>query len=239
MGGNTLGAFRLSFSNVKIDCVVRVVHKYTDRPVGHIVVVEPDRFQLCTCLKLLRCGLHCSHNLAAVVTKLGRVEEILGESIYPRWRTSVEPWSLHSVGLSAFDGRERGTYTDGFTGDCGDMDVDDTQDDPAGGFVSVLRGRLYANDFARAMKWVSATSDKYDGTPASYKRYDEYFNRIDLDVMATLTAPVLADGVAGLGNPPLPVSKTRKDTRHKDGFERRSKKKARGRDAASCIDVAN
>ena len=49
----------------------------------------------------------------------------------------------------------------------------------------------------------------------------------------------LADGVAGLGNPPLPVSKTRKDTRHKDGFDRRPKKKARGGDATICIDVAN
>ena len=57
--------------------------------------------------------------------------------------------------------------------------------------------------------------------------------------MATRTTPVLADGVVGLGNPPLPVSKTRKDTRHKDGFERRPKKKARGGDATSCIDVAN
>ena len=142
-----MGFFVGVVSNVKIDCVVRVVYKYTDRPVGHIVVVGPDGFQLCTCLKLMRCGLHCSHKLAAVVTKLGRVEEILGESIHPRWRTSVEPWSLHSVGLSAFDGRERGTYTDGFTGDCGDMDVDDTPDDPAGGSVSVLRGKIIREQF--------------------------------------------------------------------------------------------
>ena len=196
-GATSLGSFVEVVSNVKIDCVVRVVYKYTDRPVGHIVVVGPDGFQLCTCLKLMRCGLHCSYTLAAVVTKLGRVEEILGECIHPRWRTSVEPWSLHSVGPSAFDGRERGTYTDGFTGDCGDMDVDDTQDDPAGGSVSVLRGRLYANKFARAMKWVSAISDKYDGTPASYTRYDELFDSIDRDVMATLTAPVLPCGWRG------------------------------------------
>ena len=47
------------------------------------------------------------------------------------------------MSLSAFDGRERGTYTDGFTSDCGHIDLDDTQD--AGGSVSVQRGRLYAN----------------------------------------------------------------------------------------------
>ena len=187
----------------------------------------------------MRCGLHCSHTLAALVTRLGRAEEFLGESIHPRWRTSVEPWSLHSAGLSAFDGHERGTYTDGFTGDFGDMDLDDSQDDPAGGTVSVLRGRLYANCLVRAMKWASAISDKYDGTPASYARYDELFDRFDRDVTATVTAPVVADGVTGLGNPPLSVSKSRKDTRHKDGFEGRPKKKARGEDAASCVDVAN
>ena len=234
-----MGSFVEVVSSVKIDCVVCGVYKYTDRPVGHIVVVGPDGFQRCTCLKLMRCGLHCSHALAAVVTKLGRVEEILSESVHLRWRTSVEPWSLHSEGLSDFDGRERGTYTDRSTGDCGDMDVDDTQDDPAGGSVFVLRGSLYGNNFSRAMKWVNAISDKWDGTLASYTRYDELFDRINRDVVATPTAPVLADGVAGLGSPPLPVSKTRKDTRHKDGLERRPKKKARGGDATSCIDDAN
>ncbi|CAM9288476.1 unnamed protein product, partial [Laminaria digitata] len=144
-GTTSLGSFVDVVSNVNIDCVVHAVYKYADRPVGHIIVVGPDGFQLCTCLKLMRCGLHCCHTLAALVTRLGRAEEFLGESIHPRWRTSVDPWSLHSAGLSAFDGHERGTYTDGFTGDFGDMDVDDSQDDPAGGTVSVLRGRLYAN----------------------------------------------------------------------------------------------
>ena len=156
-GTISLGSFLQLVSSVKIDCVVCVVYKYTDRPVGHIVVVGPDGFQLCTCLKFMTNGLHCSHTLAAVVTKLGRVEEILGDSTHPRCRTSVEPWSLHSVGLSAVDGRERGTYTHGFTGDCGYIDLDDTQH--AGGSVSVQRGRFYANCLACSMMWASAVSD--------------------------------------------------------------------------------
>eukprot|EP00904_Undaria_pinnatifida_P001742 jgi/Undpi1/11569/HiC_scaffold_30.g13866.m1 len=238
-GTTSLGSFVEVVRNVKIDCVVHVVYKYTDRPVGHIVVVGPDGFQLCTCLRLMRCGLHCSHTLAALVTKLGRAEEFLGESIHPRWRTSLEPWSLYSAGLSPFDGHERGTYTDGFTGDYGDMDLEDSQDGPAGGAVSIPRGRFYADFFARVTKLVSAASDNYDGTPASYARYIELFDRFGRDVNATIMAPVVADGVTGLGNPPLPVSKTRKETRHKDGFEGRAKKKAKGGDTTSCVDVAN
>eukprot|EP00904_Undaria_pinnatifida_P010382 jgi/Undpi1/6474/HiC_scaffold_20.g08953.m1 len=238
-GTTSLGSFVEVVRNVKIDCVVHVVYKYTDRPVGHIVVVGPDGFQLCTCLRLMRCGLHCSHTLGALVTKLGRAEEFLGESIHPRWRTSLEPWSLYSAGLSPFDGHERGTYTNGFTGDYGDMDLEDYQDGPAGGAVSIPRGRFYADFFARVTKLISAASDNYDGTPASYARYNELFDRFGRDVNATIMAPVVADGVTGLGNPPLPVSKTRKETRHKDGFEGRPKKKAKGGDTTSCVDVAN
>ena len=158
-GTTSLGYFVDVVSNVNIDCVVRAVYKNTARPVGHIIVVGPDGFQLCTCLKLMRCGLHCSHTLAAVVTRLGRAEEFLGESIHPRWRTSVDPWSVYSAGLSIFDDHEREAYTDAFTGDLGDMDLDVSQDEPAGGTVSVLRNSLYVNCLARAMQWASAIFD--------------------------------------------------------------------------------
>ena len=44
------GQHRWSFvdfaSNVNIDCVVRSVYKYTDRPPRRIVVVGPDIFQI-------------------------------------------------------------------------------------------------------------------------------------------------------------------------------------------------
>ena len=53
-----MGSFVELVNNVKIDCVVRAQNKYAERPAAHIVVVGPDGFQLCTCLKLMRCGLH-------------------------------------------------------------------------------------------------------------------------------------------------------------------------------------
>ena len=107
----------------------------------------------------MRCGLHCRQILSALFTRLGHAEEFLGESIHPRWRTSVHPWSLYSAGLSTFDDHERVAYTDAFTGDLGDMDLDYFQDEPAGGTASVLRNRLYVNCLARAMKWASAIFD--------------------------------------------------------------------------------
>ena len=109
--------------------------------------------------KRMRCGLHCSYTLTALSTRLGRAEEFLGESIHPRWRTSVDPWSVYSAGLSIFDDHEREAYTDAFTGDLGDMDLDVSQDEPAGGTVSVLRNSLYVNCLARAMQWASAIFD--------------------------------------------------------------------------------
>ena len=240
-GTTSMGSFVELVSNVKIDCVVRAVNKYTDRPAAHIVVVGPDRF---TCLKLMRCGLHCSHTLGSLVTTLRRGDDFLGESIHPRWRTSCEPWKLHSANLNAFDGRERGTYTDGFTGDVEDMNLEmglnDSQDDPADrGTVSLRRGRLHADCVARAMKWASVLSDHFDGSSASYTQATQLFDRFDRDVTATVTAPAPSGGVTGLGNPPLSVSKSRKDTRHKDGFEGRPKKKARGGNTTNLIDVAN
>ena len=216
-GTTSMGSFVEVADNVKIDCVVRTQNKYAERAAAHIVVVGPEGFQLCTCLKLMRCGLHCSHTLGALVTKLGRGDEFLGESIHPRCRTSYEPWTLHNANLNAFDGRERGTYADEFTGDVDGMDLEmdlkDSQDDPAGrGTVSLKRGRLHADCVARAIKWASVISDQFDGTPASYAKTSELFDRFDRDVTVPVTAPVPLDTVTGLGNPPLSVSKSRKDT---------------------------
>ena len=51
----------LSFSElvgkVSLDRVVKVIYKYKEQKVGHIAVVGPNGFQLCTCLQLLRTGL--------------------------------------------------------------------------------------------------------------------------------------------------------------------------------------
>ena len=178
-----------------------------------------------------------------LVTKLGRGDEFLGECIHPRWRTSCESWTLYSSNLNEFDGRERGAYTDGFTRDVGDMDLEmnlaDSQDDPAGrGTVALKKGRLYANCVARAMKWASVISGQFDSSPASYTRFCELFDIFDRDVNETITAPVPLDGITGLGHPPLSLSKSRKETRHKDCFEGRPKNKDRSGDTTSLIDVA-
>ena len=77
------------------------------------------------------------------------------------------------------------------------------------------------------MKWTSAVSGQFDSSPASYTRFKELFDRFDRDVNETVTTPVPLNGITGLGNPPLSLSKSRKETRHKNSFEGRPKKKAR------------
>ena len=68
-------------------------------------------------------------------------------------------------------------------------------------------------------------------------RFSKLFDRFDRDVNETVTAPVPLDDITGLGNPPLSLLKSRKETRHKDCFEGRMKKKARNGDTTSLIDV--
>ncbi|CAN0153493.1 unnamed protein product, partial [Ascophyllum nodosum] len=139
----------LSFSelvgNVPPDGVVKVVYKYKERKVGHIVVVGPNGFQLCTCLQLLRTGLQCRHVVAALVTELKRASEFTGASIHPRWRSSLDLWSIASAGLSAFDGHERGPYRGGFTDDFEGACGDDTECEIARkSQLSVIRARTLA-----------------------------------------------------------------------------------------------
>ena len=85
----------LSFSglveNVPIDAVVKVMYKYKESNASHLVVIGPRGFQMCSCLQLLRCGLPCRHTLAALVTELKRANGFKGESIHPRWRSSIRP----------------------------------------------------------------------------------------------------------------------------------------------------
>ena len=114
MFGTTL---LLSFSglveNVPIDAVVKVMYKYKESNASHLVVIGPNGFQTCSCLQLLRCGLPCRHTVAALVTELKRADEFKGESIYPRWRSSIRPWSIEGVGFSDFNGHKRGPYSRG------------------------------------------------------------------------------------------------------------------------------
>ena len=110
----------LSFSgfaeNVSIDAVVKVMYKYKESNASRLVVIGSNGFQMCSCLQVLRRGLPCRHTVTALVTELKRADEFKGEPIHPRWRSSIQPWSIEGVGLSDFDGHERGPYSGGSLG---------------------------------------------------------------------------------------------------------------------------
>lgn len=98
--------------NVPVDTVVKVLCKV--RKCGHIVVLGPNGFHLCSCLKLLQYGMPCRHFFAATVTHLERQHPLNGLCIHPRWRTSSEPWSVYGV-LGNFDGHELSGCLGGLT----------------------------------------------------------------------------------------------------------------------------
>ena len=86
-GTTSLASFYRLVAGVEVDSIVKVLYKHkADRKVGHLVVIGPGGFQVCTCLQILRRGLQCRHVLAALVTHLKRGKEFKGESIHPRWR---------------------------------------------------------------------------------------------------------------------------------------------------------
>ena len=141
-GTTSLLSFSGLVENVPIDAVVKVVYKYKEPKTSHIVVIGPNGFQLCSCLQVLRSGLPCRHTVAALVAELKRGDEFKGESIHPRWRSSIQPWSIEGVGLGDFNGHERGRYSGGATGDLEGIDCG--QEEQASGnnsAVSVIRGK--------------------------------------------------------------------------------------------------
>ena len=236
-GTTSLSSFSDLLRNACIDAVVKVQYKYSSATqkstqkskVSHIVVVGP-KFQLCTCLKLLRCGLHCSHVFAALVTKLDRASDFVGESIHPRWRTSVAEWSLRNAKLGAFDGHE--TFTGGYTEDFGPgaelADFgEDHHEDPLKTNVEYARKKGYADYVAESMKWASQASATLDGTPSSRQAFQAFLEnqRVQFDAFMRGQGP--EDGLRGLGNPPITLPKDKKETRHKDarGTEGSRKKK--------------
>ena len=115
-GTTSLLSFSGLVENVPIDAVVKVMSKYKESNASHIVVIGPHGFQMCNCLQAWRHGLPCRHTIAALVTELKRADEFKGEPIHPRWRSSIQPWSIEGVGLSDFNGHERGPYSGGSLG---------------------------------------------------------------------------------------------------------------------------
>ncbi|CAB1099118.1 unnamed protein product [Ectocarpus sp. CCAP 1310/34] len=217
-GTTSLPSFAELVRNVGIEAVVQVQYKYprTARrgKVSHIVVVGPKGFQLCTCLKLMRCGLPCSHVFAALVTRLDRASDFIGASIHPRWRKSVVEWSLRNVALGTFDGHE--TFTGGFTEDFGGGDFDGDSQDTLNTSVAYTRKKAYVDYIAMAQQWANQAAATLDGTPAAYQAYCAMVERQRHEVQALLRGPGPSDGLAGLGNPPIALPNDRKETRHKD-----------------------
>ena len=196
-------------------------------------MVGPKGFQLCTCLKLMRCGLPCSHVLAALVNQLGRASDFIAESIHSRWRASLGEWSLRNTELGDF---ERAKFTGGYTDDNHEGAPDFGGDDGEGTHSNNLKhiqGKAYADYVAKFMKWASAAAAKVDGSPGSVQAFQALVAVQERELKAFVQGPGPNDGLVGLGNPPITLPKGRKETRHKDaqGSERGdSRKKSRVED---------
>ncbi|CBJ29724.1 putative far-red impaired response protein [Ectocarpus siliculosus] len=183
-GTTSLHSFCRLVECVEIDCIVKVLYKHKpDRKVGHLVIVGPGGFQLCTCLQLLRRGLQCRHVLAALVTRLKRSDEFKGQSIHPRWRSSVEPWSIAEVKLGTFDGDGDGSYDGGFTGDWEPSgDFEDLQgDNTSVSVLSVLRGRAFANLTELCNRAVRTYTDSMtrDSTTADQSMFGDLMRHVN------------------------------------------------------------
>lgn len=221
-GTTSLTSFCQLLEGVQIDSVVKVLYKHKPgRKVGHIVVVGPGGFQLCTCLQLMRRGLQCRHVLAALVTQLNRGEEFRGESIHPRWRMSTASWSLDEAGLSDFDENGSRSYEGGFTGDwCGPDDVgDSTGEDAPDRILSVMKGRAYANMMEVCTRAVRKFVDNM--TKNTRESEQSMFGEMSrsVDAWARRDENSNAEPWSGIRDPPLQVTKSKKQTRTKDCTE--------------------
>ena len=231
-GTTSLLCFAKLVENVQVSTVVKVLYTWKKPHVGHIVVLGPDKFQLCTCLQILRTGLPCRHVLA-VLMKLDCTAEFSGTSLHPRWRRDSEKWSIANAGLRAFDGEGLGPCVGGFTDDLQGMDFGDCHDDVAPKVaISTIRGRYFANmseTVTRSCKILVDNAEAKD----SYilRRGQELVDRFHRDVLALVEA---GDGpadphhtTAGIRDPPIRPSKSRRETRIKDCLEGRSNKKGK------------
>eukprot|EP00904_Undaria_pinnatifida_P002446 jgi/Undpi1/12201/HiC_scaffold_5.g01877.m1 len=151
-GTTSLLVFARLVESAEINTVVKVLYKMRDPQVGHIVVVGPNNFQLCSCLQILRTGLPCRHLMAVLLYCLRRPAEFSGMSIHQRWRATSGAWSVELWGLRELDAEGCGPLGGGFTDDrqmdFGDGEGSDGGDAPDN-LVSVIRGRAFANWLAK------------------------------------------------------------------------------------------
>ena len=93
----SLEAFLDLVGEVRVHLAAAVRYKLTPTRPGHLVILGPDGFHLCSCLKLLRLGLLCRHYFAVLVRFLGGNyrgvllnHEFDGASVHARWRRSFD-----------------------------------------------------------------------------------------------------------------------------------------------------
>ena len=190
----------------------------------------PNGFQLCSCLQALRCELPSRHTVAAFVTKLKRAGEFQGEFIHPRWRSSLQPWSIEGAGLRDFNGHERGPYAGGFTGDLESIDCQEEEGTSGNNSaISVIRGKLLANMVEVASRAARKLADNLDEKQVLSSDCIFFFARLkrDIDVYIKGAASVSTGGLSGIDNPPIPATKSRRESRFKDCTEGHASKKAR------------
>ena len=73
---------------------VRVTPLMVHTEYSHLVVLGPDGFFLCTCLRPLVDGLGCPHGLKAMQNKGASFN---GACIAPRWRDSDKLWTMAAL----------------------------------------------------------------------------------------------------------------------------------------------
>lgn len=223
-GTTSLLRFAKFVENVQVNTVVKVLYTWKKPHVGHIVVLGPNNFQLCTCLQMLRTGLPCRHVLA-VLMNLECTAEFSGASLHPRWRRSSEEWSIASAGLRAFDGDGLGPRLDGFTDDLQGMKFGDCHDGIAPKVAqSSLRGKLFADMSETLTRSCKILVDRVETKDSSiFRRGQELVDRFYRDVIALVEAgdgsSDLSLNTAGIPDPSIRPSKNRGESRMKDCLE--------------------
>lgn len=219
-GATSLLDFARLIGDAKIDTVVKVLYTSMDPAVGHIVVVGPNCFQLCSCLQILRTGLPCRHLIAVLLWCVKRPTDFSGLSLHPRWRTSTEAWSMEQAGLHELNVHGSGTPSGGVTDDC-QMDCGDGGEGGGDGtstdLISGVRERNYANWMAQCTAAVKLLCDGIDAkNPGFEVGASEIIARLVRDASAHVQSkglPLDSHDSTQLSAPPILLSESRKETR--------------------------
>ena len=122
--------------------------------------------------------------------------------------------------------RTRGGVTEDLEGiDCGEEEGTNGNNSAA----SVTRGRLLANLIDMASRGAKTLVDNLDEKKVVSSDCNICFATLDRDIDAYVkgAASVGSGGLSGIGNPPMPVTKSRRERRFKEGTEGHASKKAR------------